>query len=62
MMANIVMLGFLSAVEALVPAEALKKAIADSVPAQTKDKNLHAFSKGREYGAAIVKEQAGHPD
>lgn len=59
MMANIVMLGFLSAVEPLVPAEALKKAIADSVPVQTKDKNLHAFAKGREYGTAIVRGAAG---
>lgn len=55
MMANIVMLGFLSAVEPLVHAEALKKAISDSVPASTKDNNLRAFNTGREYGTSIIK-------
>lgn len=50
MMANIVMLGFLSAVEHLVHADALKKAILDSVPPSTKDNNLNAFNTGREYG------------
>ncbi|MBP7231826.1 MAG: 2-oxoacid:acceptor oxidoreductase family protein [Syntrophaceae bacterium] len=55
MMANIVMLGFLSAVEPLVHAEALKKAVLDSVPPSTKDSNLHAFQKGREYGVSVVK-------
>jgi 2-oxoglutarate ferredoxin oxidoreductase subunit gamma len=67
MMANIVMLGFLSAVEPLVHSEALKKAIMDSVPGSTKDNNLHAFNKGREYGTSIIKglvkaEQAKHQD
>lgn len=55
MMANIVMLGFLSAVEPLVHAEALKKAVLDSVPGTTKDNNLHAFNTGREYGISIIK-------
>ncbi len=67
MMANIVMLGFLSAVEPIVHAEAIKKAILDSVPGSTKDNNLHAFNKGREYGTSIIKglvkeEQAKHQD
>ena len=67
MMANIVMLGFLSAVEPLVHAEALKKAVSDSVPASTKDNNLRAFNTGREYGTSIIKgvvkaEQAKHQD
>jgi 2-oxoglutarate ferredoxin oxidoreductase subunit gamma len=55
MMANIVMLGFLSAVENLVHADALKKAVLESVPASTKDTNSHAFSTGREYGQSIIK-------
>ncbi len=55
MMANIVMLGFLSAVEPLVHAEALKKATLESVPAATRDNNLRAFNKGREYGHSILK-------
>ncbi|MEN6638491.1 MAG: 2-oxoacid:acceptor oxidoreductase family protein [Smithella sp.] len=55
MMANIVMLGFFSAVEPIVHAEALKKAVLDSVPGSTKDNNIRAFNKGREYGQAIIK-------
>ncbi len=55
MMANIVMLGFLSAVEPLVHADALKKAVLDSVPPATKDNNLKAFNTGREYGQSIIK-------
>lgn len=64
MMANIVMLGFLSAVEPLVHAEALKKAVLESVPAATRDNNLRAFNKGREYGHSIVKEpvKPEHPE
>ena len=55
MMANIVMLGFLSAVENLVHADALRKAILDSVPTATKDNNISAFNMGREYGNSIIK-------
>ncbi len=55
MMANIVMLGFLSAVEPVVHAEALKKAILESVPAATKDNNLRAYNAGRDYGNALLK-------
>jgi 2-oxoglutarate ferredoxin oxidoreductase subunit gamma len=54
MMANIVMLGFLSAVEPLVHAESLKKAVLDSVPQATKDNNLKAFNTGREYGNSVI--------
>jgi 2-oxoglutarate ferredoxin oxidoreductase subunit gamma len=55
MMANIVMLGFISAVENLVHADALKKAILDSLPPATKEKNIEAFNMGREYGNSIIK-------
>ena len=55
LMANIVMLGFLSAVENLVHADALRKAILDSVPAATKENNINAFNMGREYGNSIIK-------
>lgn len=62
MMANIVMLGFLSAVEHLVHADALKRAILDSVPPSTKDNNINAFNTGREYGHTVIKglEQPEH--
>ncbi|RJP70959.1 MAG: pyruvate ferredoxin oxidoreductase [Candidatus Abyssobacteria bacterium SURF_17] len=58
MMANIVMLGFLSAVSDLVSVEALRQAVLSSVPPQTKDKNAKAFERGREYGEAILKSVA----
>lgn len=50
MMANIVMLGFLSAVSDLVSVEALKQAMLASVPPKTKETNGQAFERGREYG------------
>ena len=67
MMANIVMLGFLSAVEPIVHADALKKAVMDSVPAATRENNIKAFNQGREYGNSIIKglvkeEEAKHQD
>ncbi len=58
MMGNIVMLGFLAAVENVVSAEALREAVADSVPPATKENNLKAFDRGREYGEAILKGRA----
>ena len=58
MMANIVMLGFLSAVGDLVSVEALREAVLTSVPPHTKEKNNQAFERGREYGEAILKSRA----
>ncbi len=56
MMANIVMLGFFSAVEQnLVHADALRKAVIDSVPQASRDQNIDAFNKGREYGKSVLK-------
>lgn len=55
MMANIVMLGFLSAVEPLIHAEAIRKAVLISVPPSTQDNNLRAFHRGREYGTSVLK-------
>lgn len=57
MMANIVMLGFVSALSDLVSVEALQNAMLGSVPAHTKEKNLAAFERGREYGLAALKER-----
>lgn len=51
--ANIVMLGFFSAFADFVSEEALRKAIATSVPKPTVDLNLKAFDKGRSYAAEI---------
>jgi 2-oxoglutarate ferredoxin oxidoreductase subunit gamma len=58
MMANIVMLGFISAVTDLVTVDALKTAVLGSVPPKTKEKNEAAFMRGREYGEAILKSRA----
>jgi 2-oxoglutarate ferredoxin oxidoreductase subunit gamma len=51
MVLNIVMVGFFAAVTGLVDADALRKAVADSVPSHFADLNLKAFDKGFEYGA-----------
>ena len=53
---------FQRAVEQLVHADALKRAILDSVPPSTKDNNINAFNTGREYGHTVIKglEQPEH--
>lgn len=58
MMANIVMLGFLSAVSDLVRLESLRQAVLSSVPAKTRETNAKAFERGREYGEAVQKSRA----
>jgi 2-oxoglutarate ferredoxin oxidoreductase subunit gamma len=58
MMANIVMLGFLSAVSDLVTVDSLREAVLSSVPPQTKEKNTKAFERGNEYGQAVLKGRA----
>ena len=58
MMANIVMLGFLSAMGDVVSTEALCDSVLVSVPPKTKEKNKNAFDRGREYGMEILKSHA----
>jgi 2-oxoglutarate ferredoxin oxidoreductase subunit gamma len=53
MMQNIVMVGFFAAVTGLVSVEALKKAVASSVPGHTRELNLQAFDAGFEYGKSV---------
>ncbi len=48
--ANIIMLGFLSAVSNVVSAEALQKSIMSTVPKGTGEFNTKAFRLGHEYG------------
>jgi len=50
MVLNSVMVGFFTAVTKLLQAEAVRKAVADSVPASFRELNLKAFEKGFEYG------------
>ena len=51
---NIVMVGFFGAVTNLLDPDALRKAVADSVPPAMQALNLKAFDKGFEYGAELM--------
>lgn len=53
MVANIVMLGFLAALDHSVSAEALRRAVRESVPKGTEEFNLQAFERGYQYGQEI---------
>lgn len=48
--ANMVMLGFMSAVTDVVSAEAVREAIRSTVPKGTEELNLKAFEEGFQYG------------
>jgi 2-oxoglutarate ferredoxin oxidoreductase subunit gamma len=50
MVLNIVMVGFFAAVTHVLQPDALREAVADSVPAAFRELNLKAFDKGFEYG------------
>ncbi|MBN1931631.1 MAG: 2-oxoacid:acceptor oxidoreductase family protein [Desulfobacterales bacterium] len=58
MMANIIMLGFLTAVTKVVSLSAAQKAVSKSVPEGTKEINIHAFNRGCDYGQAKLKGRA----
>jgi 2-oxoglutarate ferredoxin oxidoreductase subunit gamma len=64
MMANIIMLGFLTSVTRVVSETAAKNSVVESVPKGTEEQNLKAFQKGFDYGLAILKARqkkaAGH--
>jgi len=62
MVLNIVMVGFFTAVTQLLEADAVRKAVADSVPASFRDLNLKAFDKGYEYGVAALAAGPETPD
>ncbi len=55
---NIVMVGFFCAVTRLLDPEALRKAVADSVPAGTEQMNLRAFDRGFEHGLSEVSNES----
>jgi 2-oxoglutarate ferredoxin oxidoreductase subunit gamma len=55
MMANIVMLGFVTSVTGAASLEAMLASVADSVPKGTEDTNIAAFSKGYDFGQALLK-------
>jgi len=58
MVLNSVMVGFFTAVTKLLSADAVRKAVADSVPPSSRELNIKAFDKGFEYGSTA---QAGAP-
>jgi 2-oxoglutarate ferredoxin oxidoreductase subunit gamma len=62
MVLNIVMVGFFTAVTRLLDAEAVRKAVADSVPASFRELNLKAFDKGYEYGKEALAAGPEKPD
>ncbi|HTW57736.1 MAG TPA: 2-oxoacid:acceptor oxidoreductase family protein [Terriglobales bacterium] len=54
MVLNSVMVGFFTAVTKLLKADAVRKAVADSVPPSFRELNLKAFEKGYEYGVEVL--------
>src|SRR6201993_2239789 len=58
MVLNSVMVGFFTAVATLLSEDAVRKAVADSVPPSFRELNLKAFEKGFEYGNSVL---AGSP-
>jgi len=50
MVLNSVMVGFFGAVSKVLSVDALRSAIADSVPASFKELNLKAFDQGYDFG------------
>ncbi|MCK8601759.1 2-oxoacid:acceptor oxidoreductase family protein [Desulfoferrobacter suflitae] len=55
MMANIVMLGFLTAVTESVTVQAALRTVEASVPKGTEQMNIKAFNKGYDFGLATLK-------
>jgi 2-oxoglutarate ferredoxin oxidoreductase subunit gamma len=62
MVMNIVMVGFFGAVTNLLNPDALRQAIADSVPEAFCELNLKAFDKGFEYGMKHLTGEVGNDD
>jgi len=56
MVLNIVMVGFFGAVSRVIDPDALRKAVAASVPEAYRDLNLKAFDRGFDYGTKELNE------
>ncbi|MGD9347260.1 MAG: 2-oxoacid:acceptor oxidoreductase family protein [Candidatus Aminicenantes bacterium] len=59
--ANLVMLGFFTAVTKVVTPDAMKQALPGLVPDRFLDLNIRAFDKGYEYGLRILEESKQKP-
>lgn len=57
MMANIIMIGFFSAITEAISLEAARETVLSSVPKGTEEKNLKAFERGWEFAEATLKGQ-----
>ena len=55
MMANVVMLGFITSITAAVSIEGMLASVADSVPKGTEAANAAAFNRGYDFGQALLK-------
>ena len=55
MMANIIMIGFATAITGIISIDAACKAITDLVPKGTEEHNVDAFHKGYDYGLTTLK-------
>ncbi|MFZ0730864.1 MAG: 2-oxoacid:acceptor oxidoreductase family protein [Candidatus Sulfotelmatobacter sp.] len=62
MVLNSVMVGFFTAVTQLLGADAVRKAVADSVPASFRELNLKAFEKGFDYGITELAASPSRPE
>jgi 2-oxoglutarate ferredoxin oxidoreductase subunit gamma len=62
MVLNIVMVGFFGAVTNLLDRDALRQAVADSVPPAFRELNLRAFDKGFDYGSQLLLKLAENGD
>jgi 2-oxoglutarate ferredoxin oxidoreductase subunit gamma len=55
MMANIIMIGFLTGITGVVSLESARNTVKESVPAKTIDINLKAFDRGYEFAQSTLK-------
>lgn len=55
MVANIVMLGFITSVTKIVRYDSMKEAVLASIPAGTEELNISAFQAGYDHGEAAIK-------
>jgi 2-oxoglutarate ferredoxin oxidoreductase subunit gamma len=62
MVLNSVMVGFFTSVTRLLEPDAVRKAVADSVPKSFRELNLKAFESGFEYGANALNTNASRED
>jgi 2-oxoglutarate ferredoxin oxidoreductase subunit gamma len=60
MVLNVAMVGFFGAVTGILDADALRRAVADSVPPTLQQLNLQAFDKGFEHGSSLLHRLAGN--